>query len=145
MLQSYKAPTSVLTNRAGEFVAFGYEAEQRYSEALEDDDDDKDDLALFRHFKMRLVKTEVSSSVPNISCSRPVIIRPLDGRAHKNFSSKFLRASEQFVLFSHYCTPRGSLTCWKNEKCAVRIIRPNYRPLRTIFHVCDGVDIRNSR
>ena len=78
----------MLTNRAGEFVAFGYEAEQRYSEALEDDDDDKDDLALFRHFKMRLMKTEVSPSVPNISCSRPVT-RPLNGREQVNNSFYF--------------------------------------------------------
>ena len=62
LIQSYKAPTSVLTSAAGEFVAFGYEAEQRYSEALEDDDDERDDLALFRHFKMSLMETEVLST-----------------------------------------------------------------------------------
>ena len=52
----------MLTSAAGEFVSFGYEAEQRYSEALEEDDDEREDLALFRHFKMSLMETEVRST-----------------------------------------------------------------------------------
>ena len=59
----------MLTSAAGEFVAFGYEAEQRYSEALEDDDDERDDLALFRHFKMRLMAAEVRAN--NLSIYNP--------------------------------------------------------------------------
>ena len=59
--QSSKTPTSVLTDRAGKFLAFGYEAEQKYSQALEDEDSDdeessKPDMLLFRHFKMMLHK-----------------------------------------------------------------------------------------
>ena len=64
--QSYKAPTSVLIKANGEFVAFGYEAEQQYSEALGGDDDKEgaaasvgDRLLLFRHFKMMLSEVEV--------------------------------------------------------------------------------------
>ena len=53
----------MLTTASGEFVAFGFEAEQQYGEALEDDDDDVSaGLLLFRHFKMMLMKNKVKPS-----------------------------------------------------------------------------------
>ena len=72
----------MLLKRTGEFVAFGYEAEQIYSEArskatsrddVSDSDDDDDvtkveeeeydveDLLLFKQFKMMLMKNKVQS------------------------------------------------------------------------------------
>ena len=47
----------MLTNRKGSFIAFGFEAEQEYGQALEDDDEP--DMLMFRHFKMMLHKREV--------------------------------------------------------------------------------------
>ena len=55
--KSYKTPTSILTNGAGEFVAMGYDAEEKYTEETEDGA--SVDLHLFRHFKMKLHKTKV--------------------------------------------------------------------------------------
>ena len=55
--QSYKTPTSVLTNRKGSFLAFGFEAEQEYGQGLEDDEESV--MLMFRHFKMMLHKREV--------------------------------------------------------------------------------------
>ena len=59
----------MLTTRDGKLLAFGYEAEQQYGEAMaggsDSDDDDGDghklvDVMLFRHFKMLLHKHEVT-------------------------------------------------------------------------------------
>ena len=55
--QSYKAPTSVLTDKWGAFVAFGYEAEEQYSKAQAEHG--STDLLLFRQFKMVLHKHKV--------------------------------------------------------------------------------------
>ena len=49
----------MLTNRAGEFLDFGYEAEKKYGEALEDEDEHPD-MLMFRHFKMILHNRDVS-------------------------------------------------------------------------------------
>ena len=57
-MQTYKAPTSVLTTKDGKFLAFGFEAEQKYGEAFEDEDE-KPDMLLFRHFKMVLHNRKV--------------------------------------------------------------------------------------
>ena len=38
----------------GEFVAFGYEAEDRYDTEIESREDSCSNMALFRHFKMVL-------------------------------------------------------------------------------------------
>ena len=48
----------MLTNRAGSFISFGFEAEQEYGQALEDDE--APDMLMFRHFKMMLHKKGVS-------------------------------------------------------------------------------------
>ncbi|VDI13472.1 Hypothetical predicted protein [Mytilus galloprovincialis] len=56
-LISNKAPTSLLLNNRKQFLAFGYDAEAKYTESLENDSDDeeeKDKLLFFRRFKMIL-------------------------------------------------------------------------------------------
>ena len=52
---TYKTPTCVMTNKMGEFEAFGYEAQHRYSHLLEEGGQ----YDLFEHFKMKL-HTKVS-------------------------------------------------------------------------------------
>lgn len=55
-----KAPTCVLLNPQKEFLAFGYEAEQKYSElAL---DSNHHDHYFFKEFKMVLHETRVSKT-----------------------------------------------------------------------------------
>ncbi|KAK3099413.1 hypothetical protein FSP39_004047 [Pinctada imbricata] len=49
---SQKTPTSVLLNQAGEFVAFGFEAEEKYEELA--NDNLHGDFRFFRRFKMKL-------------------------------------------------------------------------------------------
>ncbi|CAC5355527.1 unnamed protein product [Mytilus coruscus] len=65
-LQSYKAPTSVLLNQHQEFLAFGYDAEDRYMDyrmSLENDsDDEKDVLYYFRRFKLALLNKVCNTS-----------------------------------------------------------------------------------
>ena len=104
VVQSYKTPSTVLTKKNGEFVAFGYEAEKIYSEASANDDNDDDkssnnsngdddsennddkgksfgnyynqsELMLFRHFKMLLYNTEVQSN-PTITPTPPPFASP---------------------------------------------------------------------
>ena len=56
-LISLKAPTVVLLDKNRKFVAFGYDAEDKYSEfAL---DDEHHDYYYFRRFKMLLHETKV--------------------------------------------------------------------------------------
>ena len=52
----------MLTDSDGELLAFGYEAEDRYSQAVEEEEEEgtPDDLLLFRHFKMILHTREVT-------------------------------------------------------------------------------------
>jgi len=58
-LVSLKAPTVVLFNSKKEFIAFGYNAEDQYSElAL---DNEHHDYYYFRRFKMALHKSKVRS------------------------------------------------------------------------------------
>ena len=58
LFQSYKTPTSLLTKgtHKQEFVAFGYEAEERFADQ---DEDDAGQLNLFKKFKMILHQKEV--------------------------------------------------------------------------------------
>lgn len=56
-LQSYKTSTSVLENEQGEFVEFGFDAEEQYSQLIQSQEGGK--LALYRHFKMMLHKCGV--------------------------------------------------------------------------------------
>ena len=59
ILQSYKTPTSVLTDGAGELLSMGYDAVQQYNQELEENGRDSD-LHLYRHFKMVLRKSKVN-------------------------------------------------------------------------------------
>ena len=53
----------MLTNTVGEFRAFGYEAEQRYTEYKDETEVAvSEHLVLFRNFKMQLMKAEVRFS-----------------------------------------------------------------------------------
>ena len=53
----------MLTSQAGEFRAFGYEAEQRYTEYKNEiGRDNSEEILLFRNFKMKLMKAEVRFS-----------------------------------------------------------------------------------
>ena len=54
---SYKTPTSVLVDDQAKFVAFGYEAEHKYSELSASDEGKGYDL--YRHFKMMLYHERV--------------------------------------------------------------------------------------
>ena len=49
---SMKAPTSILIRRDGTYVAFGYEAEDKFYSEMEGDD--RENVMLFRRFKMKL-------------------------------------------------------------------------------------------
>ena len=57
-LVSLKTPTVLLVDPDRKFGAFGYEAEEKYSELLEDRE--AEGWALFRRFKMQLYKNPVS-------------------------------------------------------------------------------------
>ena len=54
--ESYKCPTSVLTDPQGKFVSFGYMAENDYSVKLEEG---RENYQLYRHFKMSLDQKNV--------------------------------------------------------------------------------------
>jgi len=56
-LVSLKTPTVLLLDPDRKFHAFGYEAEEKYSDLLTDEE--ADGWALFRRFKMALYHTEV--------------------------------------------------------------------------------------
>ena len=51
-LISMKTPTSILIKRDGTFLAFGYEAEDKFYSEMEGDD--RENVMLFRRFKMKL-------------------------------------------------------------------------------------------
>ena len=57
LLQSYKTPTSLLTNSAGEFVAMGYDAEQIYGQNQAEGKEET--LHLYTNFKMALQSSKV--------------------------------------------------------------------------------------
>ena len=61
ILQSYKTSTSVLENDEGEFVEFGFDAEELYSQVIQSQEGGK--YSLYRHFKMMLHKTGVSMTL----------------------------------------------------------------------------------
>ena len=50
----------MLTRENGDFLAFGYDAEKKYSEALGSESKGSD-MLMFRHFKMMLHRKEVSN------------------------------------------------------------------------------------
>jgi hypothetical protein len=54
---SCKTPTSLLVKSNGEMVAFGYDAEEQYSELA--DDNAQSGYCFFKHFKMLLYDNEV--------------------------------------------------------------------------------------
>lgn len=58
-LLSLKTPTSLLIQKDGNFVAFGYEAEDKFYTALENEN--HKDLMLFRRFKMKLYNKMVNN------------------------------------------------------------------------------------
>lgn len=58
-LLSLKTPTSLLIKKDGDFVAFGYEAEDKFCTALENES--HKDLMLFRRFKMKLYNKMVNN------------------------------------------------------------------------------------
>jgi hypothetical protein len=58
-LVSLKTPTVLLVDPDRKFNAFGYEAEEKYTELLEDGE--SEGWALFRRFKMKLYNNPVSS------------------------------------------------------------------------------------
>jgi sarcosine oxidase delta subunit len=51
---SHKTPTCVLLKPDASFYKFGYEAEDRYNEIAESDDENHKDYYFFRRFKMVL-------------------------------------------------------------------------------------------
>ncbi|KAK3109162.1 hypothetical protein FSP39_024381 [Pinctada imbricata] len=53
-LISNKTPTCVLFNQHDEFDSFGYEAEEVYTEKLQDDPEEAKKWSMFRRFKMKL-------------------------------------------------------------------------------------------
>jgi hypothetical protein len=55
--ESLKSPTVVLLNLKGEFSAFGYEAEQKYADLVQNEDDEG--WFYFRRFKMQLYTKKV--------------------------------------------------------------------------------------
>ena len=60
LLASYKAPTTLLLRPDGEFEAFGYRAEKRYSELAENNE--HLGWRYFKHFKMTLHNNTVSTN-----------------------------------------------------------------------------------
>lgn len=59
-LESLKVPTVLLLNPDREFVAFGFEAESKYSELLQDDPDEAQKWYYFSRFKMQLYNNMVN-------------------------------------------------------------------------------------
>lgn len=57
-LATSKTPTAILLKRNGDFVSFGYAAEKKYNDLLEDDT--SEDFCLFERFKMTLYQEKVS-------------------------------------------------------------------------------------
>ena len=60
-LMSWKTPTSILLNTDGSFVAFGYEAEDKFYSRM--DRCDRENVMLFRRFKMKLHNKMVVKSL----------------------------------------------------------------------------------
>ena len=58
-MQTYKTPTSALLDSNGRLNSFGFEAERKYSDDM-DDEGVEIDLHMFRMFKMKLLEFEVS-------------------------------------------------------------------------------------
>ena len=58
-MQSHKTPTSVLTDRYGKFIHFGYQTETCYAESLIDDDGKYGKYRLFRNFSTVLYHARV--------------------------------------------------------------------------------------
>ena len=54
---SPKTPTSLLLDRANNFMAFGYEAEDKYKQMAEDDK--HQEIRFFKNFKMQLHQRKV--------------------------------------------------------------------------------------
>ncbi|XP_062579147.1 heat shock 70 kDa protein 12B-like [Saccostrea cucullata] len=87
VLQTLKTPTCILFNKDKEFDSFGYEAEDKYSELAEDEENEE--LYYFKGFKMSLFNKEEP-------LSKAVKIKSIDGKemlALDVFSAaiKFLR------------------------------------------------------
>ncbi|XP_060600210.1 heat shock 70 kDa protein 12B-like [Ruditapes philippinarum] len=59
---SMKTPTCLLLKNDGEIESFGYEAERRFSEICEDEDENPKDWYFFKRFKMKLHDLKVLSA-----------------------------------------------------------------------------------
>ena len=58
-LESLKVPTVLLLDPNGNFSAFGFEAEEKYTELIQDDPDAANNWYYFSRFKMQLYQNRV--------------------------------------------------------------------------------------
>lgn len=56
-VESMKTPTALLLNKQNSFLAFGYDAEKKYKESVEDKKDEE--YRFFKNFKMDLYNQKV--------------------------------------------------------------------------------------
>lgn len=59
---SYKAPSSILLNKTYNFVAFGYDAEKKFSEIVQNRN--KDNFFFVKDFKTQLANDQVHKTLP---------------------------------------------------------------------------------
>lgn len=71
-LESLKVPTVLLLNPDREFVAFGFEAESKYSELLQNDPDEAQTWYYFSRFKMQLYN--------NMNLKKSMTIKDITGK-----------------------------------------------------------------
>ena len=60
ILQAFKTATSVLMNADGQFIDFGFSAEDKYEKEVETTDG-RPNMSLFRHFKLCIHQQTVGS------------------------------------------------------------------------------------
>ena len=65
-LKSLKTPTAILINQKGEFDSFGYDAEDKYSQLVANNQ--YSEWMYFRRFKMALYHEEVSTHLYYVTC-----------------------------------------------------------------------------
>ncbi|VDI29366.1 Hypothetical predicted protein [Mytilus galloprovincialis] len=106
-LTSSKTPTSVLLNKQKEFVAFGYEADNKYTQDIIPDEE-MDDFYYFRRFKMTLhnkrltLHTEINEEggkkmkALDVFC---IAIKYLKEHVIKKLQSRFIDATDNDVRF----------------------------------------------
>ena len=69
--QSYKTATSVLLDQYGEFVDFGFDAEEQYAQDVQSG---AKKMSLFRHFKMvlhnqKVMRVHVNTRIQQCTCT----------------------------------------------------------------------------